>query len=199
MTGFEYPTSPHARRHGPAGYTNYRSYRDWLRDEFTFLCVYCLHREQWDHRGGTFHVEHFTPASVDPDGKCEYLNLLYACAACNEAKQAIVGLPNPCEVAFNECLLVMADGHIRALNPHGEKLKQVLRLNSDKNVRNRYRWMRTLETLKAEKPSLYQEYMTFPEDLPDLRTKRVPENTRPNGAVNCYFARRERGELPATY
>lgn len=199
MTGFEYPTSPHARRHGPAGYTNYRSYRDWLRDEFTFRCVYCLHREQWDHRSGTFHVEHFTPASVYPDGKCEYLNLLYACAACNEAKQAIVGLPNPCEVAFNDCLLVMADGRVHALNPHGEKLKQVLRLDTEKNVRDRYRWMRVLETLRTKDPDLYQEHMGFPEDLPDLRTKRVPENTRPDGAVNCYFALRERGELPATY
>jgi len=95
MIGFEYPTSPHARRHGPAGYKDYSSYRDWLRDEFTFRCVYCLHRELWNSRGGTFHVEHFMPASVDPDGECEYPNLLYACATCNETKQAILGLPTP--------------------------------------------------------------------------------------------------------
>jgi hypothetical protein len=199
MTGFEYPTSAHARRHGPAGYRDYSSYRDWLRDEFTFRCVYCLHREQWDNRGGAFHVEHFVPASVDPDGKCEYSNLLYACAQCNEAKQAILGLPNPCHAAFNDCLRVMADGRIDALNSDGEKLKLVLRLDSEKNVSVRYRWMRTLEAIRAKDPDLYQEYMGFPEDLPDLRTKRVPENTRPDGVVNCYLALRERGELPVTY
>ena len=199
MIGFEYPTSPHARRHGPAGYKDFGSYRDWLRDEFIFRCVYCLHREQWDNRGGTFHVEHFIPASLDPNGACEYSNLLYACASCNEAKQAILGLPNPCQVAFNDCLRVMADGRIDALNSDGEKLKQVLRLDSEKNVRDRCRWMRALEALRAKDPDLYQEYMGFPEDLPDLRTKQPPGNPRPDGAVNCYFALRERGELPATY
>lgn len=199
MIGFVYSTSPHVRRHGPAGYSNYSSYRDWLRDEFTFRCVYCLHREQWDRRGGTFHVEHFVPASVDPSGECEYSNLLYACASCNEAKQAILGLPNPCQVAFNDCLRVMPDGHIDTLNPQGEKLKQVLRLDSASNVRNRYRWIRTLDALKVAAPDLFQEYMGFPADLPDLRTKRVPENTKPCGAANCYFVLRERGKLPTTY
>jgi hypothetical protein len=144
-------------------------------------------------------VEHFIPASVDPDGECEYSNLLYACATCNETKQAILGLPDPCQVAFNDCLLVNADGRIDALNSDGEKLKQVLRLDNEKNVHDRYRWIRALEALRAKEPDLYQEYMGFPEDLPDLRTKRVPENTKPAGAMNCYFALRERGELPATY
>ena len=108
MVGFEYPARPHARRHGPKGYTDYVSYRDWLRDEFTFRCVYCLHREQWYHRGGTFHVDHFVPVTVDSAGRCEYPNLLYACATCNEAKKAIPGVPDPCRTAFHHCLRIMA-------------------------------------------------------------------------------------------
>ena len=144
-------------------------------------------------------MEHFIPASVDPDGERQYSNLLYACATCNETKEAVLGLPNPCLVAFNDCLRVTADGRIDALNSEGEKLKQVLRLDSEKNVRDRYRWMRALEALRTSEPDLYEEYMAFPEDLPDLRTKRVPENTRPDGVVNCYFVLRERGELPPTY
>jgi hypothetical protein len=59
--------------------------------------------------------------------------------------------------------------------------------------------MRALEALRTSEPDLYQEYMAFPEDLPDLRTKRVPENTRPDGVVNCYFVLRELGKLPPTY
>jgi hypothetical protein len=199
MTGFEYPISPHVRRHGPAGYTNYSSFRDWLRDEFTFRCVYCLHREQWYNRGATFHVDHFIPSTANPDGKCEYSNLLYACATCNVAKQAIPGFPDPCQVTFRDCLQVMSNGVIHTLNPEGEKLAQVLRLNSDSNVRHRLRWMRTIEALRKADTVLYQEYMGFPKDLPDLRSKRVPHNTKPEGAVNCYFALSERGELPATY
>lgn len=50
---FNYPDAPHRRRHGPRGYADYASYRPWLRDEFTFRCVYCLLREQWGLvRGG---------------------------------------------------------------------------------------------------------------------------------------------------
>lgn len=199
MIGFEYPTSPHARRHGPAGYKDYSSFRDWLRDEFTFRCVYCLHREQWYNRGGTFHVEHSIPAAMDPDGECEYSNLFYACGTCNQAKQAILGLPNPCDAAFGDCLSISADGVVHALNPEGEKLRQVLRLNSESNVRHRLRWMRNLEALKLTNPALYQEFMGFPDALPDLRTKHVPMNTRPDGVVYCYFALRERGQLPAMY
>jgi hypothetical protein len=59
--------------------------------------------------------------------------------------------------------------------------------------------MRALEALRRADPILYREYMGFPADLPDLRIKRVPANTKPDGAANCYFALRERGELPATY
>ena len=199
MIGSEYPTKPHARRHGPAGYSDYGSYRDWLRDEFVFRCVYCLHREQWYNRGATFHVEHFIPSSVDPEGKCEYSNLLYACATCNEAKKAILHLPDPCKVAFHDCLHMTSDGRVRALNHDGEKLIQVLRLDNDSNVRHRSLVIRTLEALRTNDPGLYEEYLRFPADLPDLRRKKVPENTRPEGAANCYFALRERGELPATY
>jgi hypothetical protein len=199
MRGFEYPTSPHVRRHGPVGYGDYSSYRDWLRDEFTFLCVYCLHRETWYSRNGTFHIEHFVPVSADPEGKCEYSNLLYACATCNEAKKDVLGVPDPCAVAFHECLRITPDGHVEALNDYGEKLRQVLRLDSIGNVSYRSRLMRTLEHLRTSNEDLYLEWMGFPEDLPDLRTKRVPKNTKADGAMNCYFSLREQGLLPATY
>ena len=199
MIGFEYPTSPHARRHGPGGYKDYGSYRDWLRDEFTFRCVYCLHREQWYSRSGTFHIDHFVPVSIDPAGKCEYSNLLYACATCNEAKQDILGVPDPCKVEFHQCLRITDEGRVQALNQHGEKLKQVLLLDSESNVRYRSRMMRTLDALEKADVALYREYMSFPEDLPDLRIKRVPENKKPDGALNCFFAMRESGKLPATY
>src|ERR1039458_225442 len=109
MTGFEYSTTPHVRRHGPTGYTDYDSFRDWLRDEFTFRCVYCLHREQWYHGGATFHIDHSVPVVADSSGEFEYENLLYACARCNEAKRAVLGVPNPCEVAFHDCLRILDD------------------------------------------------------------------------------------------
>jgi len=199
MVGFEYPIGPHVRRHGPEGYDDYGSYRQWLRDEFKFRCVYCLHRELWEARGTTFHVEHSVPVKEYSAGECDYSNLLYACPTCNEAKKAVLGVPDPCKVPFHECLRILPDGKIETLNDEGRKLTEVLRLDNAKNVENRYRWMRTLQALGSADPALYREYMAFPGDLPDLRKKRVPKNTKPTGTESCYFVLRERGELPATY
>jgi hypothetical protein len=61
-----YPNAPHVRKHGPKGYNPYKSYDQWLRDEFTFRCVYCLEREIWyPNRGAAFAVEHVLSKS-DP-------------------------------------------------------------------------------------------------------------------------------------
>lgn len=55
-----YPATPHVRRHGPLGYKDYQSFKPWLRDEFTFRCVYCLLRERWfaSFGSGLFGVDH---------------------------------------------------------------------------------------------------------------------------------------------
>jgi hypothetical protein len=161
--------------------------------------VYCLHREQWYSRGATFHLDHFIPLVSNAGGICEYSNLLYACAACNEAKKAILGIPDPCQIGFSGCLSINPDGHVVALNQHGEKLRQALRLDSPKNVEYRSRLIRVLGALQASDPDLYREMMSFPNDLPDLRAKRVPSNTKPQGALNCHFVLRENGSLPSTY
>ncbi len=199
MQGFEYPSEPHVRRHGPTGYDDYASYRDWLRDEFTFRCVFCLHREQWYGRQGTFDIEHFVPVSINPDGKCDYSNLLYACRTCNSAKSDVLAIPDPCAIAFGDCLQIKSDGEVVALNAEGRKLRDVLRLNNSKNVDYRSRWMRILEALRESRPDLYEECMAFPPNLPDLRRKRPPSNTIPEGAKNCFFALQERNQLPPTY
>jgi hypothetical protein len=199
MEGFEYPIEPHIRRHGPDGYEDYKSYRDWVRDEFMFRCVYCLHREQWYGREATFNIDHFLPVTADPLGKLEYTNLLYACATCNNAKRGILGVPDPCRVAFADCINVREDGWVEAMNKVGDSLVKKLRLNSPTTVEYRARWMRNLATLKLNNPALYLEYMTFPKELPDLRAKRVPRNSKPQSLSGCWFALRERGELPGIY
>ena len=132
-------------------------------------------------------------------GNLEYANLLYACATCNTAKRGILGVPDPCSVAFADCVRIGEDGQIEALNQAGESLVKKLRLNSVKNVQHRNRWMRVLAALQLHEPDLYCEYMAFPDELPDLRTKRAPQNSRAESVVNCWFALRERGELPAIY
>ena len=74
---FAYPAVPHARNHGPQGYTDYTSYRPWLRDEFSFRCVYCLFREQWGRVRGVYTLDHFLPVALHPGKATDYDNLLY--------------------------------------------------------------------------------------------------------------------------
>jgi hypothetical protein len=66
------PTIAHGRRHGPGGYKDYQTYKDWLRDEFAFRCAYCMAREKWEKLGDwTFHVEHRIPKVADPSKECD--------------------------------------------------------------------------------------------------------------------------------
>jgi 5-methylcytosine-specific restriction endonuclease McrA len=68
------------------GYADYASYRPWLRDEFSFRCVYCLLREQWGRVRGAYDIDHFLPVVNHVGLALDYENLVYACTTCNTAK-----------------------------------------------------------------------------------------------------------------
>lgn len=198
VEAFRYRQQPLVRRHGPAGYSGYRSYRPWLRDEFTFRCVYCLIREQWGRVTGEFDVDHFAPQPVDPNQRDTYDNLLYACQTCNQRKQAGV-LPDPCRALTSETTRVYPDGSIAGLTPDANVIIRVLCLNSPRWIRWRRMWIRILELAAEKDEHLLRELLGFPADLPNLRLLRAPQNSRPRGVDDSYFARRKRGDLPELF
>ena len=107
---FAYPTTHHLRRHGPKGYQDYGDYKPFLRDEFTFRCVYCLERETWyPNRDASFSADHFEPKVLNPDRETDYENLLYACTRCNSFKQATTIFLDPTKVALADHLGVKKD------------------------------------------------------------------------------------------
>ncbi|MCU0875024.1 MAG: HNH endonuclease [Pirellulaceae bacterium] len=95
MSAFDYPITPHTRKHGPVGYATYAAYRPWLRDDFTLRCVYCLAREQWGRVTGEFGVDHFQPQARSPQQALDYENLLYCCQSCNLHKSSNVAGYDP--------------------------------------------------------------------------------------------------------
>src|SRR5208283_2009944 len=111
MVAFDYPAVAHQRGHGPQGYERAITYRPWLRDEFTFRCVYCLLREQWGRVTGEFDVEHFRPQVNSPELGVTYDNLLYACHTCNLLK-GDKDLPDPSQVLTAEAARVNPEGVI---------------------------------------------------------------------------------------
>ena len=195
---FAYPKTPHVRRHGPYGYKEYESYRDWLRDEFSFRCVFCLSREQWGLVRGMWDIDHFAPQHNYPQRKLDYENLLYACHTCNSTKSDQI-VPDPCEIAFGECIEVHEDGTISALNENGERLIDRLRLDNEDYTRARRLIITTLRSLARHDKQTYVLWMRYPEDLPDLSRLKPPGNSKPEGISDSCYARRTRGELPEIY
>lgn len=195
---FAFPTGPHVRRHGPAGWSDYARYRTWLRDEFCFRCAYCLIREQWvDMRRG-YQIDHFVPQKLRPDLKADYDNLLYLCPSCNNLKRAAL-LPDPCSVTLSDCLCFHPNGTVEALNADGESIIEILELDDPRLVDYRRRKTGILASLAASDWRLFVEEMGFPQDLPDLTTDLPPRNSRPEGIRQSWFSRREAGEPLEVY
>ena len=108
---FLYPATPLVRRHEPRGYANYSECRNWLRDDFSFRCVYCLLREVWVPGG--FHLDHFVPTSIRPDLATQYDNLLYCCGPCNLGKSD-ARLPDPTSALLESTVEVDDSGFLVA-------------------------------------------------------------------------------------
>ncbi|HZE69008.1 MAG TPA: HNH endonuclease [Pyrinomonadaceae bacterium] len=199
---YEYPHVPHDRRHGPSGWKDYQRYRPWLRDEFAFRCVYCLHREVWQDMRSKMHIDHFQPQSLNEDLISEYSNLLYLCPACNSLKRANL-LPDPCAVALGDCLRVHKDGRIEAINDNkrGRLLIEMLALDEPK-ARNRRRMIiGTILSFAETNWTMFVEWMRYPSDLPDLSQQQniPPSNSKPEGVAQSYAEMKRRGELPEVY
>lgn len=194
-----YSEGPHVRKHGPQGYADAVSYRPWLRDEFSFRCVYCLFREQWGRVRGVFNVDHLLPVALRPDKALNYDNLLYGCAACNGAKGQRI-LPSP-EIALTAAdVHVYEDGVIEGRTPAARRLIRVLGLDDPEYTDFRLLWLGIVALAKTHDRSLYGKLMGYPDDLPNLARLRPPQgNTRPEGLAEAFLACRMRGTLADVY
>ncbi len=204
-TVLRYPTTAHARRHGPRGYTEFRAYKPWLRDEFIFRCVYCLTRERWRPDGSEdFAVDHISPQSVDPSRVHDYDNLCYACCSCNRNRQDTL-LPFDLERdSLAQHVEFASDGTAEPLSAEGRFLIRVSHLNRPLLVEFRRRLISLLKFLTtqetAEGEQLLRELLGFPTDLPDLSAKRPPGgNTRSEGIGQSFFHQQRQGILPDVY
>jgi hypothetical protein len=199
---YSYSTAPHIRRHGPSGWNKHGKYREWLRDEFAFRCVYCLEREVWRDMRAKMHIDHFEPQAIRPDLECEYTNLLYLCPACNSEKSDSI-LPDPCKIALGDCLQIHDDGQIEAKdqNAVGKTLIDELSLNDPLAIERRRIMIGMLRTLAEYNRPMFVEWMRYPKNLPNLDDKqnKPPHNSKPEGLAQSYFEKKRRGELPEVY
>jgi hypothetical protein len=204
QTVFGYPDAAHVRRHGPQGYVDDEHYKPWLRDEFTFRCLYCRCREVWFPDGDrNFSVEHVQPTSLAPEGLSNYDTLIYASCQCNAARKAIL-LPLDPGSDLHRHVEVLPDGTIRGLTPIGEDFIRICRLDHPNLTTFRRLILDTLTFLHRKRDhaaaELCRRYLGYPANLPDLAALKPPGgNSRPKGIDESAFARRGRGELPDVY
>jgi hypothetical protein len=195
---FTYPAAIENRRHGPTGYSSHESYRPWLRDEFAFRCAYCLLREVWGKYTGEFDIDHFIPQNCDASLVSRYENLVYSCRACNTVKGTVL-LPDAKHYFVAENIHVRLDGYLEGLTREVDGFIDMLALNSSRWVAWRLSWIRIVELAAKHDLKLFLRLMGFPDDLPDLSRLRPPDNSRPEGVAQSYFAQQKRGELPTYY
>jgi hypothetical protein len=190
---FAYPGARLIRRHAPNYAADWEQYRPWLRDEFEYRCVYCLRRERWIGRRAQFAIDHIVPR-VSGGSPLDYSNLAYACVRCNSAK-GDNAVPHPDDIAYGHCVEVDNDGAIRWLscNREGRMLVRSVRLSEPELTRLRRDEIRYLRNLYRYEPQRFQERMSYPDDLPDLKLKRPTANGRPDSWRTSAHARKYPG------
>jgi hypothetical protein len=201
---FQYPSGNASRRHGPNGYADYQSFKPWLRDEFVFRCAYCLIRERWEANGHHgFGVEHVQPQSIVAGVDLEYDNLVYSCNTCNSTRRDVL-LPADVIAEPARHLQSRADGTVASLSESGDDVIEMCRLNRPLLVATRRRILNLIAILRCFEQTgavaALRDLLSFPDDLPNLAALRPPGgNGRPEGVDDCFFERRERGDLPDFY
>lgn len=190
---FRYSCETHTRKHGPSGYINYKTFKKWLRDEFSFRCVYCLERERWYPNGHhSFGVDHVKPKTDFRDLECEYGNLLYACNRCNSAKGVHL-LGDPTEKGLGHHLQVDEHGEIESKTVLGALMITVLVLDSPQLVDTRRNYL-AIAQLRETHPEdkdvkeLYFNAFGYPLDIPNLNTAALRKrSTQKDACASCFF------------
>lgn len=190
---FQYPLTPLVRKHAPSYAPRWESYRDWLRDDFDFRCVYCLQRERWGKRRAGFAIDHIVPRASG-GAPCDYGNLAYACASCNSAKSDSA-VPHPEQNAYGECVEVNEKGDIRAKNREGKALIRALLLDDEENTGFRRDRIRELKSHTKNDPEQFQRLMSFPDNLPDLESRRSSANAKPDSWKQSHLAMNNGGKI----
>lgn len=63
---------------------DYSKYRDFLIEDFNYICGYCGKHMKVSKKG--YEIDHFVPISTDGTRETDYTNLVLSCFTCNRKK-----------------------------------------------------------------------------------------------------------------
>jgi len=108
-------------------------------------------------------------------------------------------IDDPLTTILSSSITVLADGRISSDRFETQRLIRQLDLNSPKLVKWRIMWMRSADLASERDSFLYRQLTGFPDELPNLRRLRPPDNSKPEGIEISWYAKQQRGQLPDAY
>jgi hypothetical protein len=139
-------------------YSNYGFYRQEIRQDCLFRCVYCDIHEFENGGDEHMHLDHFRPRAIDKFSSLvnDPNNLVWACAGCNNLKSDCwpitdsdscfvgnEGFLDPFVDSYNEHFLIADDGLLVPTKDPAQYMIMVLALNRES--RRRVRELRLLK------------------------------------------------------
>ena len=98
-------------------YTNYRSFKPYIAEDFNRRCGYTDCSDFWFGGINNFHIDHFKPWKKNNQLKSSYSNLVYCCSYVNILKSDDEGTYlDPCEVDYNAHFERDSNGNILPRN-----------------------------------------------------------------------------------
>jgi len=160
VTVFQYPKSIHKRRLSPRQFKRYQTYKRFLQNEFSRVCVYCRQPDS-SAPSLNFGVDHYKPKGIPRFSNlvCDYENLYYCCGNCNSRKSndwprdenSGPYVVNPCDYEMTKHLRFDAKtGQIETRTLHGKHTEELLQLNDDARVNYRLSTLRIVRLLTSE-------------------------------------------------
>ncbi len=145
-------------------YSDYRSFRPYLKNDFNQRCGYCDDPDTHYGQEIAYHIDHFKPKSKFSSLKADYHNLVYSCPYCNNAKsnewKDVDGFIDPCKDEYDTHLERDNKGKIIFKTPRGEYVVINLKL-----YLRRHSLIWTLGVLEKQKQQLKEIQTNNPNEL----------------------------------
>lgn len=182
----------------------YSAYRQEIREDCEYRCVYCDAHEEEIGGELMFHLDHFRPQKHFPNLVHVPANLVWACCRCNLLKRdhwpALglsiqetikdgIGFIDPFGVDRNVYLALQVDGKLQALKPPGQYLIEKLALNRPflrLNRQKREFVCKTLSDLSIREGNIKAEKMQFEQLLQKLQTKECEDMEICQNLIDAY-------------
>lgn len=161
-------------------FKNYRSYKQYLSEDFNNRCGYCDDFDGWIGGESTYHIDHFAPKIKFSYLENEYNNLVYACSFCNRFKSDDwpsndhtlnvvdgIGYIDPCDRKYDAYFNRDVYGNIVPTNDIAKYMHQKLQLFL---TRHRIIWNLTRLKMQLEKlKPLLETYRTEKEKYDKIK------------------------------